>query len=228
MKKLTKINTSFRTAAYGGWQFGAGRSEGSRGGRTAGQASIEGEGVPPRYEKLAPARETVRRNLGIWIAAMAGVAMLSGACCLRPGTEDAGPSASSGTSGTTQTSGSTTMSTSSGSTSGGTGSPTASGDGGLGACDWPGIDGVAHGLAFCGGIGGCVGGAAYCEQVICPACTFADGDTLVGTTCYGADCPGGSRDSATFQCWLDAGPKVLSPSCAAALTSLAERFLDGG
>jgi hypothetical protein len=47
---------------------------------------------------------------------------------------------------------------------------------------------------------------------------------------FGGICPAPTPASscADFECLLDAGPKLLSPSCAAAVTSLVEQFLDGG
>jgi hypothetical protein len=101
-----------------------------------------------------------------------------------------------------------------------------------------GIDGgtacypISSGDNFCAALGGCVGGAAYCEQVICPACTVLDGYALDadGGEFFGGLCPALSTASpcADFDCFMDAGPTALSPSCAAALASLAGRCPDGG
>jgi hypothetical protein len=92
------------------------------------------------------------------------------------------------------------------------------------------------GATFCSVIGDCLGGSAYCNQVICPACSAVDGLFLgeglgnagpVGS--FGGLCSV-SRASpcADLNCILDAAPKVLSPGCAAAVTALVEGFQDGG
>jgi hypothetical protein len=89
------------------------------------------------------------------------------------------------------------------------------------------------GINFCSAVGSCVGGSENCQQVICGACGPVDGIFLGGLEpvgFFGGLCPTLSPASpcSDFQCFIDAGPRVLSPNCATALTSLAKRFLDGG
>jgi hypothetical protein len=89
------------------------------------------------------------------------------------------------------------------------------------------------GVTFCSAIGGCVGGTTYCEGAICPACSAVDGIFLGSGDqlwSFGGLCPAllPANPCADFQCLLDAGPKILSPSCARAVTSLIESSLDGG
>jgi hypothetical protein len=102
-----------------------------------------------------------------------------------------------------------------------------------GACEYAG-PAEGNGADFCAAIGGCFGDSASCEDAICSACSITDGITLGsvssdGGTFFGGFCPPVSPASpcADFQCFIDAGPQVLSPRCTAAVTSLAERFLDG-
>jgi hypothetical protein len=68
--------------------------------------------------------------------------------------------------------------------------------------------------------------------VICNACSIPDGIALGGDggAFFGGLCPPVNPASpcADLQCFVDAGPMVLSPSCAAAVTSLVERLPDGG
>ncbi len=102
------------------------------------------------------------------------------------------------------------------------------GDGGS-ACDYTGP--AANATTFCTVVGGCVGGTTHCEQVICPSCNTADGAALGGTGSESFDgrCPAlAQAGCADYGCFLDAGPEVLSPSCAAAVALLAEQALDGG
>lgn len=103
-----------------------------------------------------------------------------------------------------------------------------------GACEYAGPE-EGNGVDFCSAIGGCIGDSAFCEDAVCKACSIIDGITLGGVgsdggTFFGGLCPPVSAASpcADFQCFMDAGPRVLSPGCAAAVASLAERFLDGG
>jgi hypothetical protein len=103
-------------------------------------------------------------------------------------------------------------------------------DGGESACDnWAG----PNATDFCSAIGSCVGDAGLCEQTVCSGCNATDGVFLGGAApvaFFGGLCPAIDPASActSFACLLDAGPRILSPGCSAALTSLAERFLDGG
>jgi hypothetical protein len=103
-------------------------------------------------------------------------------------------------------------------------------DGGS-ACDQL---GEANGNDFCSAIGACVGDAGNCEQAICKACDVADGILLGGAEpvgFLGGACPAfdASLDSGyscvNLGCILDAGPAVLSPSCAAAIASLTGPYL---
>jgi hypothetical protein len=101
---------------------------------------------------------------------------------------------------------------------------------------------ASTGRDFCSAIAGCVGGADSCEDAICGACDADDADSLDmdgGYLCRGGWlirpffyglCPpvDPSNPCADLACLVDAGPRVLSPSCAAALASLAGRYLDGG
>jgi hypothetical protein len=83
-------------------------------------------------------------------------------------------------------------------------------------------------------IGGCVGGTTYCEEAICPACSAVDGIFLGGgreqSGFFDGLCPAidPANACADLECSVAAASSVLSPSCVAALTSLAERFVDGG
>jgi hypothetical protein len=114
-------------------------------------------------------------------------------------------------------------------------------DGGSGgACWYEAAGGLVRpasvGRDFCSAVGSCVGGIGYCEGAICGACNAGDAFALGGDggafpgTFFGGLCPPLSSASpcADLECLVDAGAKILSPSCAAAVTSLAERFLDGG
>jgi hypothetical protein len=100
-----------------------------------------------------------------------------------------------------------------------------------GACEYAGPR-EGTGANFCAAIGGCMGGSAACKDVICRACSAIDGIALGadGGAFFGGLCPPVNpvTPCANLQCFIDAGPKVLSPSCAAAVTSLAEHLLDGG
>jgi hypothetical protein len=174
-------------------------------------------------------RRPLRQDLGRLLGSVAGIAALcAAACCLQAGTEDAGADTSTGSG---PSSGTAT-------TSGGTAGSTSGSD--AGACGYEGGgtngSGVGgYGQAFCENMSLCIGdGQGYCELVICPACSFADGKVLAG---LGADAGNNplldglcERDSCgrLLECLVDAGPSVLSPGCAAALTSAAEFFLDGG
>ena len=88
-----------------------------------------------------------------------------------------------------------------------------------------------YSLDFCLAIDQCVGGAA-CDQLICPACTLADDEALgtFGQLFFGGLCPVPSTANpcADLECFVDAGRTVLSPGCAAAVSSLLTPFLDGG
>ncbi len=155
------------------------------------------------------------------------LAVLAG-CCLHPGSEDAGPGASTGSGGGSSTpanSGSGSgASASSGSSSGtgGTSSSTSASDGGN-AC-WA----EAEGVEFCGIIcGSCLYGLplASCQQILCPACNEAD----VGDLNSGLGCGAPPFCSlAALECLKVS--KGLSPSCRDALHSVVESSLgiDGG
>ncbi len=107
---------------------------------------------------------------------------------------------------------------------------TAIGDGGGSACgSWP----RPNGADFCSAISGCIGDAGICEQVVCSACNATDGVFLGGAApvaYLGGLCPAVDSASpcASFACLLDAGPRILSPSCAAAVAALAGSFFDAG
>jgi len=110
------------------------------------------------------------------------------------------------------------------------------GDGGgtANACN-PGYAGGGQGTGvdFCSAIGSCAGSSARCEQVICRACSAVDGiflGSLEPWGSFGDLCPAFDQAApcTDLACLVDAGPRVLSPSCAAAVASLAEHFLDGG
>jgi hypothetical protein len=103
-------------------------------------------------------------------------------------------------------------------------------DGGS-ACDDLG-PGEGTGVDFCSSIGGCVGGAPNCKAIICNACGAVDGIALGGDggTFFGGLCPAPSASApcAVLECLADAGARVVSRECAAALAALAARYLDGG
>ena len=101
------------------------------------------------------------------------------------------------------------------------------------ACNPEYFAGSGDGTRFCSVIGDCVGGSAYCEQVICPACSAVDGLFLSWgkpIPFFGGSCPAFAPTTpcAELECLIDAGLQALSPSCAAAVTSLAELYFDGG
>ncbi len=91
------------------------------------------------------------------------------------------------------------------------------------------VDGGWKPPDFCNVVGGCVGGSNSCAEAICPSCGVADLVALDGT---GAGFAGGLCPLPTscpaMECLVDAGRAVLSTTCAAAVTTLVERFLDGG
>lgn len=114
-------------------------------------------------------------------------------------------------------------------------------DGGIGGACWyeaaPGlVSPAASGRAFCSAIGGCVGGAAYCERAICMGCGADDARYLASdggpfeADFFGGLCPPVNPASpcADLECLIDAGPKVLSPDCASALAALVQGFPDSG
>jgi hypothetical protein len=87
-------------------------------------------------------------------------------------------------------------------------------------------------ITFCTAIGGCVPGRESCVAALCPACNALDGIALGGDGAdfFGGLCPAPSSANpcVDLECLADAGPRILSPGCAAAVALLSERFEDGG
>ena len=93
--------------------------------------------------------------------------------------------------------------------------------------------GVAS-FCFFGALGICGAGGGeddfnFCSQVFCPACTYADGESLFGVGdagTLGRLCPAADICSlAMLECLSEQGPKLLSPSCAGVFTSLFEKYV---
>ena len=152
-----------------------------------------------------------QRGRGVSVVLLAGLAMPFAAGCQRTGTVGA-VGAEGGTS---------TSSESSWCSEG-------SGDGG--ACEWSACKDSESVPGFCGYYSSCFGSEGRCDQAICTACSAVDGDRL-GVNLWGngfCSEAGLYGCGSLIACLTDAGPKLLSPSCATAVAALIEPFLDGG
>ncbi len=78
---------------------------------------------------------------------------------------------------------------------------------------------------FCEAIDVCFQGQSHCQQVVCQACTWADGELLAAINCSALN---GSCTEPTLVCLASAEPANLTQSCAAALAPLFQKPGDGG
>jgi len=156
----------------------------------------------------------LQRRAARRVSALAPAIGLLGACCPYVVSEYDGGSTGGGVT--------------TGSASGGTGTI---GTSTSSACIVSGPDiSQGQGVMFCMAFDSCVqfgyslpdSGIGFCEGAICPPCQQSDGPRLGEGVC---ECSHGAEEY--LVCLVDAG-SPLSPACAGAVASLAERVLDAG